>query len=67
MSDAHDRWIRRLRRTWPEGVPARQPEPEETPVSGPAEPWPETFRDPGGMAMQKQSRVHQQDESQVSA
>jgi len=52
MNDLHERWIRRLCRTWPEGVPARQPEPGEAVVSGPVEPWPETWRDPEGMAMQ---------------
>jgi hypothetical protein len=50
MGDSHERWIRRLRRTWPEDVPARQPEPGETP-SG-VEPWPETWRDPEDAAMQ---------------
>src|ERR1051325_7881720 len=51
MSDfPPERWIRRLRKTWPEDVPARQPEPGET-LSG-IEPWPETWRDPDGAAMQ---------------
>jgi hypothetical protein len=45
MSDAHDRWIRRLRTTWPEGVPAQEPAALEPGVSGPVEPWPETWRD----------------------
>jgi hypothetical protein len=49
MTDTHDRWIRRLCRTWPEGVPARQPEPGEAAVASPVEPWPETWRDAEGM------------------
>jgi len=58
MSDAHVRWIKRLCRTWPEGVPAWQPEPDEAPVSGRIEPRPEIWRDlkgmpdPEGMCMQ---------------
>jgi hypothetical protein len=45
MSDVHARWISRLRRTWPEGVPAYRPEPGEAEVSGQEEPLPETWRD----------------------
>jgi neutral trehalase len=52
MSETHDRWIRRLCRTWPEGVAARQSESGEGPNSKSVEPWPETWRDPEGMAMQ---------------
>jgi hypothetical protein len=50
MRATHERWIRRLCRTWPEGVPAHQPEASEKP-SG-VEPWPETWRDPEGSPMQ---------------
>lgn len=50
MSDAHERWIRRLRMTWPEGVAADQPEADEKPSH--IEPWPDTWRDPEGTAMQ---------------
>jgi Protein of unknown function (DUF3027) len=50
MSEPHDRWIRRLRMTWPESVPARQPDPGEARSS--LEPWPDTWRDPDGAAMQ---------------
>jgi hypothetical protein len=46
MSDPHDRWIKRLRMTWPQGVAARQAEEGEKPTSG--EPWPDTWRDPEG-------------------
>jgi hypothetical protein len=49
MSHTHERWIRRLRRTWPEGVAPRHPEPDETRS---AEPWPDTWRDPDNGAMQ---------------
>jgi hypothetical protein len=40
MSATHERWIRRLCRTWPEGVPAHQPEPGEKRTR--VEPWPDT-------------------------
>ena len=44
MTTIHDRWIRRLRRTWPEGIPAATDE-NGTPRTRPVEPWPDTFRD----------------------
>jgi Protein of unknown function (DUF3027) len=56
MSDtyeqSHERWMRRLRQTWPEGVPAREPEPGERRAPRDVEPWPETWRDSEGAAMQ---------------
>ena len=52
MSDPHDRWIKRLRKTWPEGVPEEQPEPGEKRPPGRVEPWPDTWRDPEMGAMQ---------------
>lgn len=48
--DAHERWIKRLRTTWPEGVAARQLDAAEN--SSGIEPWPDTWRDPEGPAMQ---------------
>lgn len=52
MSHPHERWIRRLRKTWPEGIAPRRPEPDETPAPGSPEPWPDTWRDPDNGAMQ---------------
>ena len=45
-SDVHEWWMRHLRMTWPEGVPACELEAGEKP-SG-IEPWPDTWRDPEG-------------------
>jgi hypothetical protein len=39
----HDRWIRQLKRTWPEGVPAREPAESEEVRALHIEPWPETY------------------------
>lgn len=50
MSDPHERWMKRLRMTWPQGVAARQAKDGEKLTS--AEPWPDTWRDPEGNAMQ---------------
>ncbi len=45
MSDIHYRWIARLRRTWPEGVPAQEPIAIKAGAPREVEPWPETQRD----------------------
>lgn len=44
-SDTHDRWIRRLSRTWPKGVPATEMGELAPGVVARVEPWPETWRD----------------------
>src|SRR5271165_2994347 len=52
LSTPHKRWITRLTRTWPEGVPARQQEPGERLLPSNVEPWPDTWRDSDQGAMQ---------------
>jgi len=45
IQDIHKRWIARLRRTWPEGVPVREAVTLQTGVGRDTEPWPETWHD----------------------